>query len=124
MGRCEEICCGPGSKPAVPFGGELGTGSPPARRYIRSPTDGDHFRASFSTAAALALCALTACSTSPPVPPVQTVCLPMATYSQAAQTALAKEWRALDPNSLTASRFIPDSIALRDSNRAACGAKP
>lgn len=68
--------------------------------------------------AILACLALSACGT--PTIDVQTQCLPMASYSAAQQATFAKEWAALDPNSLTASLFIPDSITLRDANRAAC----
>ena len=62
--------------------------------------------------------ALAGCGT--PTVDVQTVCLPMANYTPAQQSTLAKEWAALDPNSITASQFIPDAIQMRDANKAAC----
>ena len=62
------------------------------------------------------LLALAACGT--PTVAVRTQCLPMVVYSQEDQATLAKEWKALDPKSVTASRFIPDAIKMRDADRA------
>jgi len=65
---------------------------------------------------AIALClAMAACAS--PID-VQVHCFPMATYDAAQQALLAQEWAKLDPNSLTASKFIPDAIKMRDANRA------
>ena len=70
---------------------------------------------------AIALClALAACAS--PVD-IQVHCLPMVTYDAAQQALLAQEWAKLDPNSLTASKFIPDAIKMRDANRACAAPK-
>ena len=59
----------------------------------------------------------------PPPIDVQVHCLPMREYNAAQQAALASEWAKIDPLSVTMSLFIPDSIRMRDANRACAAPK-